>query len=149
MLMSLFVLGLGILALAVFFVWKPHVKEPQVSVERKRYPIKPDVKVEEVVEPQIAVVQKPKSRATPEAKPPRPRYCVSVASCKKRANAESLVNELKVRGYTASVKEVTMPGRGTWYRVTLGPFSSQQGAQAVARKFEETQGMECFVTLTE
>ena len=124
-------------------------KEPQVSVERKRYPTKPDVTVEEVAEPQISVVKKLSSRAMPEAKPPTPGYCVNVASCKKRSNAESLVTELKSRGYTASITKVRIPRRGTWYRVSLGPFSSEKEAQAVARAFEAKEGMECFVMLAE
>jgi len=94
---------------------------------------------------EVVVVEHP---ATAEPRDSAERYSVNAASCRKRAHAESLAEKLKKKGYAPSVVEVTLPGKGRWYRVSLGQFSSEEEALSLARVFQEREGKECFITTT-
>ena len=51
-----------------------------------------------------------------------------VSSWRTREQAEAQVRKYKSRGYNAIVKEVTLPDKGTWYRVIVSFKSAQQSS---------------------
>jgi len=58
-------------------------------------------------------------------------YRVQAGTFANRANAESLIADLKGRGYTAQIKEVQREV-GTLYRVEFGTYKTREGAQDLA-----------------
>lgn len=178
---ALICVGLGILALVVFFVMKPEEKKPQTSSVRMKYPTapvemekkplplppvaveekvaeekefkvaevekkEPEIEVKEETKPPIATVKKPKGRTITKVKLPTGGYTVNVGSFKKRMTAERLMNEMKKKRYKAFVTEVTIPKKGTWYRVSMGRFPTREEAQAFAREIKEKEKLNTFVT---
>ncbi len=107
-------------------------------------------KVEAVIEPKPPATKiataKPSAvksvvkRKTPAPKPaarkPAPKTAgkilhLQVAALRMSKDARALASRLKKRGYAAAVHE--SPGNG-WFRVVVGPFGSDQAAEAVRQK---------------
>ncbi len=63
------------------------------------------------------------------------KYQVQVMSVKSKSVAETEADKLKSQGYNAFVMQVEIPGKGTWYRVRIGNFSTLEEAEKVAGKF--------------
>jgi len=61
------------------------------------------------------------------------RYAVQLEAAPMQAEAEAKVNRLKAQGVQAYVVKSTIAGKGTFYRVRVGNFTTQ----SVARKFGE------------
>ena len=57
-----------------------------------------------------------------------------------RAEAEELVYRLKARGYDATLVHVAREG-GTWYRVRVGRYWSEQRAGEIVRQLREREGV--------
>lgn len=53
------------------------------------------------------------------------RYTVQVASFPDKASAEEMEMRFKAKRYPAYSEEVKIPGKGTWYRVKIGKFTTQ------------------------
>jgi hypothetical protein len=69
-----------------------------------------------------------------EEPPPVPadgRFFLQVASFQKRPDAERLKARLALKGLQARVVSAEVPGKGTWHRVRLGPFSEPQRLRSV------------------
>jgi cell division septation protein DedD len=64
----------------------------------------------------------------------RPEYSVQVAAYKTRADAEKLAENLKTRGYEARVD--VSPD---WFRVRVGRYPSESGAEAQLREMKSKQ----------
>lgn len=56
------------------------------------------------------------------------KYTVQVASFPDRASAEDMEREFKAKRYPAYTEEVEIPGKGTWYRVKIGKFTTESEA---------------------
>ncbi len=65
-------------------------------------------------------------------------YSFQISSLKEKANAESTVEKLKASGYDAFIKQVTLKGKGVWYRVFIQGFKSKGDAYKAARKIRES-----------
>ena len=90
----------------------------------------------EAEKPKPAAKSAPAEAAQPAPSSPKvqgPFYSVQVSSLKNIIEAQKYVNYLRERGYEAFIKRVTLPQKGTWYRVYVGRFKSF----AEARKFGE------------
>jgi len=72
-------------------------------------------------------------------------YTVNLASFKKRARAERYLEELKEQGLQGFVWEAEVPQKGTWYRVSIGGFSTIEQAQLLAKDLKQ-RGFKTFVT---
>src|SRR5208282_2483826 len=55
---------------------------------------------------------------------------LQVSSFKTEAEAEQFADQLRARGHKAYAVEARVPGRGTWWRVRVGPFATQHLALA-------------------
>jgi cell division septation protein DedD len=65
---------------------------------------------------------------------------VQVTATTNAADAESLTNRLKAKGYDAYSVRAPMRGR-TWYRVRVGRFESRQRAADVERELKVREGL--------
>lgn len=80
----------------------------------------------------------------PSAKPSA-AYTLNVGSFKARKNAEALRQELEQKGIEATVMEVRLPDKGTWYRVSVGRFSTPAAARRLAQELEKKWQIPSFV----
>jgi cell division septation protein DedD len=106
---------------------------------------KPEIEGKEEVKPQVAKAEQPETRTIPEGKMPAGRFTVNVGSFRKRDRAERLMKQLEEKGYEAFVAEATIPQKGTWYRVSVGRFTSRGEAGSFAQALKEKEGMDSFV----
>ena len=123
-------------------------EEGTAKAEGEKAEKEPEGKEAEATKPMVAKVEESKVQAVPEGKLPTGRFTINVASFKERKRADRLVDELKEKGYLAFVAKATIPQKGTWYRVSVGRFSTRKEAQAFARAVKEKEGMDSFVRET-
>nr|MDQ3036934.1 SPOR domain-containing protein [Myxococcota bacterium] len=72
-------------------------------------------------------------------------YTVQVISYDSADGAHAFAAGLRVRGHRAFVMRADVEGRGTVYRVRVGPFDTMAEAQGYRRRFEETERMNVIV----
>ena len=65
------------------------------------------------------------------------KYTIQLGSYRGRKDAEEFARGFTIRGYDPIINEVEIPGRGTWYRVSLGVFNSSTEAKEYIKKEEE------------
>jgi DedD protein len=68
-------------------------------------------------------------------------FTVQVISYDSPEGAESFAAALRTRGHRAFVVSAAVEGRGTMWRVRVGPFTTMREAQAYRREFERTEQM--------
>ena len=69
----------------------------------------------------------------------------SLISVTTQAEADTFSGQLRARGHKAYVVEAKVPGRGTWYRVRIGPFTSQHAAASYRAGFEGREHVVPFI----
>jgi soluble lytic murein transglycosylase len=57
------------------------------------------------------------------------RFTIQIASFSEVEQAEEMKEALKSKGYPAFIQRVDLPGKGTWYRVRVGTFSTKEEAK--------------------
>ena len=72
-----------------------------------------------------------------------------MSSFKTQAEAEQFAEQLRARGHKAYTVEARVTGRGTWWRVRVGPFSSLHEAQAYRSQFEAKEHVVPFIVQPE
>jgi cell division septation protein DedD len=72
-------------------------------------------------------------------------YQLQVSSFRTQAEADTFSGQLRTRGHKAYVVEAKVPGRGTWYRVRIGPFTSQHAAATYRAGFETREHVVPFI----
>ena len=68
-----------------------------------------------------------------------------MSSFRTQAEADTFSGQLRARGHKAYVVEAHVPGRGTWYRVRIGPFTSQHAAASYRSGFEGREHVVPFI----
>lgn len=77
--------------------------------------------------------EKPRASTDSHSPPPSDRiYRIQAGTFASRANAETLRDDLRARGYHPEIKSVQSQGT-TLYRVQLGGFRSEEGAKGLAK----------------
>jgi cell division septation protein DedD len=76
-------------------------------------------------------------------------YQLQVSSFRSQVEAQQFSDQLRARGHKSYVVEAHVPGRGTWYRVRVGPFPSQQAAAAYRSSFETREHVVPFLVVPE
>jgi len=83
---------------------------------------------------------------TPPAAPGHPGgYQLQTSSFRSEAEAVSFALALRQRGHHAYSEGAQVPGRGTWYRVRIGPFGTKRDAMSYRAEFEEREHLVPFV----
>ncbi|MDB4936100.1 MAG: Adventurous gliding motility protein [Labilithrix sp.] len=72
-------------------------------------------------------------------------YQLQVSSFRTQGEADTFSGQLRARGHKAYVVEAHVPGRGTWYRVRIGPFTSQHAAASYRAGFEGREHVVPFI----
>lgn len=72
-------------------------------------------------------------------------YQLQVSSFRTQSEADTFSGQLRARGHKAYVVEAKVPGRGTWYRVRIGPFTSQHAAASYRAGFEGREHVVPFI----
>jgi DedD protein len=72
-------------------------------------------------------------------------YQLQVSSFRTREEAEGFATQLRARSHKAYVTEAHVAGRGTWFRVRIGPFASQHAAAQYRAGFEGREHVVPFI----
>lgn len=72
-------------------------------------------------------------------------YQLQISSFRSQTEGNQFAEQLRARGHKAYVVEARVPGRGTWYRVRVGPFANQQAASAYRSNFEVKEHVVPFI----
>jgi cell division septation protein DedD len=72
-------------------------------------------------------------------------YQLQVSSFHTQTEAEAFADQLRARSHHAYVVEARVPGRGTWYRVRIGPFPTQHAATQYRAAFEDREHVVPFI----
>lgn len=108
---------------------KPDIKQPAPQVAAKPEPKQTTI---------AAVTTKPEPKATPVPPPPAPaqkeldkggKFTLQVAAFKDKPQAEAELNKWKAKGFSGSYKEVDLGAKGTWFRVFIGSYNSEDEAK--------------------
>jgi cell division septation protein DedD len=77
----------------------------------------------------------------------RLRYTLQIASYQEKEIAEEDVKKMKQKGYAAFIVSSELPGKGTWYRVRLGSFSSKTAAEKLQKELRTKAGISPYITI--
>ncbi len=72
-------------------------------------------------------------------------YQLQVSSFRTQSEANDFADQLRARGHKAYVQEAHVTGRGTWFRVRVGPFPTQHAASAYRGAFESKEHVVPFI----
>jgi len=72
-------------------------------------------------------------------------YQLQVSSFHTQGEADAFADQLRARGHKAYVLEAHVPGRGTWFRVRVGPFATQHAATQYRAAFESREHVVPFL----
>jgi DedD protein len=72
-------------------------------------------------------------------------YQLQVSSFRSQTEADQFAAQLRARGHKSYVVEAHVAGRGTWYRVRIGPFPTQQAAASYRIGFEGREHVVPFI----
>lgn len=72
-------------------------------------------------------------------------YQLQVSSFRTQTEAQHFADQLRARGHKAYVMEAHVPGRGTWFRVRIGPFPTQAQASNYRTSFEQREHVVPFI----
>jgi len=76
-------------------------------------------------------------------------YQLQVSSFRTQGEAQGFADQLRARSHKAYVVEAHVPGRGTWFRVRIGPFQSQHAASQYRTGFEAREHVVPFIVAPE
>jgi len=62
------------------------------------------------------------------------KYTIQLGSHRTLKEAESFAEAFRARGYNPIINQIEIKGKGTWYRVSLEAFDSQEEAKAYVAK---------------
>jgi cell division septation protein DedD len=68
-----------------------------------------------------------------------------VSSFRTQTEADQFATQLRARNHKAYVMEAHVPGRGTWFRVRIGPFPTPHAAAAYRSGFEGREHVVPFI----
>jgi DedD protein len=125
---------------------KPKVKAETAIAAAKKKP-QPAKKVtpqpQPVAEPTPA--QAKQNTAPPAKAPELQRWVVQLGSFTKKDNADGLVNKLRAQGFNAYGDTIEVEGKGTMFRVRIGPELDKKRAQATQKKLQQQNAMGSIV----
>lgn len=119
----------------------PSVSGTTASSEKPRYDfykILPGAEEQSTGKPAAAASKSPSAPAPTASAAPAPRpmvtsepYYIQVGSFQNPADADNHKARLAIMGLESSVEPTTLPDKGTWYRVRIGPFTKLEDINRV------------------
>lgn len=70
---------------------------------------------------------------------------LQVASYQEEANAQKLLRDLSSVGYKGSVLRVDLGERGVWFRVRVGPYSTEKEARTVLEELRREKSLKGYI----
>jgi len=70
---------------------------------------------------------------------PEGKYTVQVGSFQDEKKAKELLETLRLRGYPVFLKQVDIPGSGTWYRTRIGTFKTREDARLYSNNIKNRE----------
>jgi len=70
---------------------------------------------------------------------------LQVASYKVRDAAKGLLENLSAEGYTGTIQVADLGERGTWYRVRIGPYKSEDDANEDLEKLRRERSLKGYI----
>ena len=64
-------------------------------------------------------------------------FTIQIAAFKDKAMAKKAAKELKNKGYDAAISASNLSEKGTWYRVWVGNFVTEEQSEGLLRKLKE------------
>ncbi len=93
-----------------------------------------------------AMAQQASTPTGPEVQPGGPgQFQLQVSSFRKEKVADAFADALRQRGHRAYVESAEVPGKGTWYRVRVGPFKNKYEAMNYRTEFEKREHIVTFL----
>jgi len=135
---------------------EPFVAEPTAAFDKTESP-KPELQVEQILpglkpsaKPAFSeakkVIAQPSQGAVFSAPASKAQYVIHVGSFKVKDNAFGLKDRLAEKGYSALCQFVSIPGKGDWYRVRVGNYSSRQEAEQTAIKLQAEEKLPTIIS---
>jgi DedD protein len=87
-----------------------------------------------------------KAQRSPTEAAPDGSWTVQLAAYQERADAERFAAGLRDKGYAPYIAEVSLSGRGVWFRVRMGRFPSKEAASRYLEDFRRETSMNAIVT---
>ncbi len=106
------------------------------GINEKPKPVPPPAVIPQPVQKQVAQPAIPTPTSPKPAAPPPATsgFVVQVASFNNKKDAEATRAKLAVKGYSATLSEVELNDKGTWYRVRIGRHLEKEAATEIATK---------------
>lgn len=102
--------------------------EQRIKDEMKKL-AEEDVSAADTNSPSEAVMEEPSVADTVEVNNPYAgKYTVQLAAHKTQERAQEFADAFIIKGYDVIINEANIPGKGKWYRVSLGLFDTRQEA---------------------
>jgi len=128
-------------------------KEPKKTIDGGNlvfHEVLDQKKPEPKIEPAPQAKPEPKLVSHPPGQHKIPNCSLQVAAYSDRAQAVALVKNLSESGYdNPRICEKEVPGKGTYYRVRVGPFTSREEASRVKEGLEKDFRVKVLVILEE
>jgi DedD protein len=77
---------------------------------------------------------------------PAGAFAIQVSASQDKTEADGVVQKLRSVGYAPYVVDVTLPGKGRWYRVRLGHFGGKAEAEKYLKDFKRETRLDAIVT---
>ncbi|HSG06133.1 MAG TPA: SPOR domain-containing protein, partial [Nitrospiria bacterium] len=72
-------------------------------------------------------------------------YTIQVAALGSKATAEDLAKRLRRKGFASHILPLSVPNRGTLYRVRIGGFNTLKEAEKWVGHLKQEEGLSPFI----
>jgi len=121
------------------------VKETAAESKPEKTSASPEMTKKTAVNPSQATEKKTVSHK--EVRTTKLRYTVQVSSHPEKQAAEEDVKRMKQGGFAAHIITSELEGKGTWYRVRVGSFTSKDAAEKLRKEVHAKIGMASIIVL--
>ncbi len=127
------------------------VKEKSTETAAEKKPVQQEAVKQPAAKPSPAPEKKTvtaKQTASPkQAAVSKLRYTVQVSSHQEKQAAEDEVKRMKQNGFAAFIVSSELPGKGKWYRVRLGSFTSKDSAEKLQKTVNAKAGVSSIIVI--
>lgn len=93
---------------------------------------------------ETALRSHPKEAQKKETEPAAARFAIQAVACRERANAEYLAEELRKRGYQATVYPDQHLDGSNWFKVRVGAYATREEAEEALQDYQKDTNPKAF-----
>ncbi|MCF8107256.1 MAG: SPOR domain-containing protein [Desulfohalobiaceae bacterium] len=86
----------------------------------------------------------PKEAQKKETEPAAAKFAIQAVACRKRVNAENFAEELRKRGYRATVYPDQHLDGSNWFKVRVGAYATQEEAEEALQDYQKETNPKAF-----